>query len=173
MSWTLNNGTSPPVDVKMLTAESVEIGGHEISLRDFLFTAEYVLTNVDLAGPGDLRLKFLERARTATVGPGWNRNGMRIHLGEGTKRSWGLRKWLLNTLAWPLGAILFLRASRETPIRQTLRLAFHLDIVLGLATATGSILSVLGISPAYLSIHLVLYIVGWAGYLLALGKVNS
>lgn len=79
MSLMLENGTEPHgLSAKTFFADKVFLGQYEISMEDFLELAWYVLTNVNLTGPEDPRLRFLERLyRTGKV-EGWGGKGERL-----------------------------------------------------------------------------------------------
>lgn len=80
MSLELNMGTRP----KGLSAQtsfgvgSLYLGDYEISLADFLQLARYVLTNTDLSGPDDPRLRFVAYVREMGPIDGYNPGGTRL-----------------------------------------------------------------------------------------------
>jgi len=59
---------------------TLTLGGVEIPFPDFAFLTEYVLTNTDLVGKDDPRLKLLARLKATTIGPGHNNGGRRIYI---------------------------------------------------------------------------------------------
>jgi len=73
MSLRLTCGTKPNgLSVKTVGVgiDTVFLGDYEISLKDFLFAAHYVLTNTNLE-EGDPRLQFVESVRTMQVVKGY------------------------------------------------------------------------------------------------------
>lgn len=82
MTLVLNMGTEPAgLEVKTLGfgswGNTVYIGDYEISLEDFLATAEYVLTNTDL-GPNDPRPQFIKCVQLMKEVDGYSPNSKRL-----------------------------------------------------------------------------------------------
>ena len=82
MSLSLNLGTKPDglvviTPLPSLSGQVVWIGEYQISLKDFLLMAEYVLTNTDLEAD-DLRLPFVECVKSMHVVQGYNKGGQRL-----------------------------------------------------------------------------------------------
>ena len=55
----------------------VHLGEYEISMKDFLCTAEYVLTNTDLE-VDDPRLQFVRCVKSMEIVNGYNPDGKRL-----------------------------------------------------------------------------------------------
>ncbi len=72
MSLFLNDGSMPEVSLKTfgMGKENVFLGDYEISLKDFLRAAHYVLTNTNLT-ENDPRPQFLECVRSMIEVKGW------------------------------------------------------------------------------------------------------
>lgn len=81
MSITIKGGKRKRVYVKtgvLLNGENFLIfGDYEIPLEEFLYAAEYVLTNTDLKR-GDPRLKFRRCVRSMVKTDGFNKGGKRL-----------------------------------------------------------------------------------------------
>lgn len=82
MTLLLERGTRPTsLEVKTFgfgeLGNTVFLGNYEISIEDFLFAAEYVLTNTDL-GPNDPRPKFVKCVRSMRKVMGFNSCGKRF-----------------------------------------------------------------------------------------------
>ena len=82
MSLSLDLGTKPAgLEVKTFgfgsMGNTVHLGDYEISLEDFLVTAEYVLTNTDLE-PNDPRLQFVKCVQSMKEVDGHNPNRKRL-----------------------------------------------------------------------------------------------
>jgi len=75
MSISLVHGTKPAgLEVKTwgpIFRNIVFLGDYEISMEDFLFAVEYVLTNADLE-PDDPRIDFVKRVQLMQEAPGLN-----------------------------------------------------------------------------------------------------
>ncbi len=85
MSLLLNGGTKP---TNLFTkahdfTESGEtivcVGNYEISLKDFLALADYVLRNTDLV-PDDPRISFVEHVARMKPVPGWSPGRERLEI---------------------------------------------------------------------------------------------
>lgn len=85
MSLALSNSISN-VEVKTWGAilpiyeKTIFFGDYEISLSDFMHAAMYVLTNTDLVGDSDPRLRFLREARLLEETVGFDPNRRRLHI---------------------------------------------------------------------------------------------
>ena len=78
MSLTLDQGTKPVgLSVMTLGSDTILLGDYEISLKDFLCVAKYVLTNTDLE-PDDPRLQFVKRVQSMEEVNGYNPGGKRL-----------------------------------------------------------------------------------------------
>jgi hypothetical protein len=88
MSLSLDRGTKPvglriktyglgPLEKLGQKVDVVYLGDYEISLKDFLFAADYVLTNTDLR-PNDPRLTFVEHVQSMKVVETFNPNGSHL-----------------------------------------------------------------------------------------------
>jgi len=79
MSLSLDLGTKPDgLHVKTWGAgNTVFLGNYEISLVDFLFAAEYVLTNTDLE-QNDPRLQFVKCIKAMKKTNGYSVGGKRL-----------------------------------------------------------------------------------------------
>lgn len=80
MSLSLELGTKPNgLSVKSNSAsQTIWVGDYEISMRDFLYAAEYVLTNTDLVSADDPRLRFLRCVRSMCEVEGYNPGQKRL-----------------------------------------------------------------------------------------------
>lgn len=74
----LESPTKPVCSWRSSVGRGIEIGHEEVGLRDFLCLAHYVLTNVDLTGPDDPRLHFVQCVRTMREADGHNAGGRRL-----------------------------------------------------------------------------------------------
>ena len=86
MSLILEMGTKPAgLEVKTFgfgsMGNTVHIGDYEISIEDFLVTAEYVLTNTDL-DPNDPRLQFVKCVQSMKQVDGYNPRQKRLEASE-------------------------------------------------------------------------------------------
>lgn len=86
MSLTLAMGTKPAgLEVKTYGfgsfGNTVHLGDYEISIEDFLVTAEYVLTNTDLE-PNDPRLQFVKCVQSMRQVGGYNLGRKRLEASE-------------------------------------------------------------------------------------------
>ncbi len=82
MSIFLDQGTAPAgLEVKTygILNNLVRIGEYQLSLKDFLRAAEYVLTNTDLEAD-DLRIRFVERIQSIRKVYGHNPQEKRFDL---------------------------------------------------------------------------------------------
>ena len=81
MSLSLDLGTEPKgLEVKTYGIESlphVRIGDYEISMKDFRYMVEYVMTNTDLL-PDDPRISLQESIENMIVSDGYNPDGKRF-----------------------------------------------------------------------------------------------
>lgn len=80
MSLGLDLGTKPAgtmIKTFGLNPEVIFLGNLEISLKDFLYAAHYVLTNTDLV-LNDQRLQFLECVKSMEIVSGYNTGGKRL-----------------------------------------------------------------------------------------------
>lgn len=82
MTLVLNGeGTEREVSVKTYgigdLKNKVLFGEYEISLKDFLHAASYVLMNTDLE-PNDPRLEFAKHVRSMREREGYNKGGTRL-----------------------------------------------------------------------------------------------
>lgn len=88
MSLSLDRGTKPaglkikthgpgPLSETDQKIDVVYLGDYEISLKDFLFAADYVLTNADLM-PNDPRLVFVKHVQSMRVVERFNPNGSHL-----------------------------------------------------------------------------------------------
>ena len=86
MSLILAMGTQPVgLEVKTfgfgLMGDKVYLGDYEISIEDFFFAAEYVLTNTNL-GPNDPRLQFVKCVKSMKEVEGYNPSKKRLESSE-------------------------------------------------------------------------------------------
>ena len=85
MSLSLDNST-PNVEVKTWGAispqfeKTVFLGDYEISLSDFMHAAMYVLTNTDLVGDSDPRLRFVNEVKVMEITEGYDPARSRLHV---------------------------------------------------------------------------------------------
>lgn len=79
MSLSLDLGTKPDglTACFMFGEDVICLGAYEITMRDFLGLAEYVLTNTDLT-PNDPRLHFVRLASSMCVVDGYNPGHSRL-----------------------------------------------------------------------------------------------
>ena len=82
MSLSLNLGTKPAgLQVKTWGSKTVYLGDYEISMKDFLSAAEYVLTNTDLE-PKDPRLQFVKCVKSIKKVKGYKLGQKRLEASE-------------------------------------------------------------------------------------------
>jgi hypothetical protein len=72
--------TFPGVSERPVWLHVPQPGYCEMTWNDFLYFVHYALTNTDLSGPDDPRLRFLEFARAWQVVEGYNPGGQRIKI---------------------------------------------------------------------------------------------
>lgn len=63
-----------------LDGNKVHLGQYEITLEDFLVAALYVLTNTELIGPEDPRMKFMDLVRSIQQVPGFEAGTSRLQV---------------------------------------------------------------------------------------------
>jgi len=80
LSLSLDLGTEPKgLEVKTYGLKSlpeVRIGEYELSMKDFCYMVNYVMTNTDLE-PYDPRIDLKESIKSMHLVPGFNKNGVR------------------------------------------------------------------------------------------------
>ncbi len=92
MSLILSEGTHPQgLEAKtygpLIMERAVHLGGYEISMEDFCFLAEYVLTNTDLQVK-DPRTELVRRINLMQEVSGYNPNGKRLGIVAAGEESW-------------------------------------------------------------------------------------
>jgi hypothetical protein len=79
MSIVLSEQTEPPHieakthDVRIEGKQLVRIGKYFLPFEDFFVLVRYVMTNTDLEGPDDPRVKFLETMKQLKKEPGFSK----------------------------------------------------------------------------------------------------
>jgi len=82
MSLRLEDGTTPKgLMAKTWGPNEVELGKYVISMNDFMALACYVMTNSDLSGKNDPRLKFIKTVKSMKSVKGFTKGLKRLEIG--------------------------------------------------------------------------------------------